>query len=104
MRGKGRGEQHACTADDDDRYQAYLNLGIIEMREGRTEEGLAMFERASVARPKETEAWLYQSRVLAQTGRAREAELRLDQARRAGVPPAELDVALNQLRSTGTLP
>ena len=90
------------TADGDDLYQAALNLGIVEMREGRTAAGLALFERASTIRPKEADAWLYQSRALSQTGRVREAELRLEQARRAGVTSEELEASIQQLRSMET--
>jgi len=91
-------------ATDDDRYQAYSNLGIIAMRDGNVEEGLSQFERATALRPSASDAWLYRARALMQMGRADEARLVLDQGRKVASEPAELNAAYQQLTATGSLP
>ncbi|MEP7027710.1 MAG: fused MFS/spermidine synthase [Candidatus Eisenbacteria bacterium] len=91
-------------ADDDDRYQAHSNLGILAMREGKGEEGLAQFGLASAVRPHEAEAWLYRARVLVQLGRVQDAQVVLDQGRKVAGDPAVLDAAYQQLNATGSLP
>ena len=89
---------------DDDRYEAYSNLGILAMRDGNTEDGLSQFERATTVRPDEADAWLYRARALAQMGRADEARLVLDQGRKVASEPATLNAAYQQLNATGSLP
>ena len=97
--------EHALkTATDDDKYQAYCNLGVLAMRDGKTADGLAMFERATTIRPKEADAWMYRAKVLVQMGRVHEATLLLDEGRRKATMPATLDAAYQQLNATGTLP
>ena len=88
---------------DDDRYQAALNVGILEMREGRAAEGLARFEHAAALRPAELNGWLYQARALVGLGRTNEAILLLGRAQATVADSTGLRTALQQLTTTGTL-
>jgi spermidine synthase len=97
-------ERGLRAADDDNvKYEAYLNLGIVAMREDRAQDGIDMFQRASAVHPTESDPWLYRARALAQLGRIHEATLVLDEGRRKAVPPASLDAAYNQITTMGTL-
>ncbi len=94
----------AAVGTVDDRYDAAVNLGVVNMRENRTEDGLTEFARATSLRPDELGGWLYQARVLAQLGRVGEATLVLGRARGVVRDSTGLNTALNQLTTTGTLP
>jgi spermidine synthase len=96
-------ERAERVGSDDDRYQASLNLGILEMREGRSEAGLSRFARAAALRPTELNGWLYQARALAGLGRTNEAVLLLGRAQRSVADSTGLRTALQQLTTTGTL-
>jgi spermidine synthase len=91
------------VGNDDERYQAALNLGILEMREGRPEEGLSRFGQAASLRPAELNGWLYQARALAGLGRANEAILLLGRAQATVADSTALRAAVTQLSTTGTL-
>jgi spermidine synthase len=89
----------APTATEDDRYDASINLGVLAMRQGNFDDGIGWFARANEIHPKEASAWVYRARALAQTGRANEARLLLDQARGQVSDAAALDAARQQLDS-----
>lgn len=91
------------AGSDDERYQAALNLGILEMREGRPQEGLDRFARAVSLRPAELNGWLYQARALVGLGRANEATLLLGRAQATVADSAALRAAVMQLTTTGNL-
>jgi spermidine synthase len=94
----------AAVGSTEDRFQVALNLGVVHMREGRTEDGVAQFARAAELRPDELRGWLYQARVLAQLGRVSEATVLLGRARGVVTDSTGLNTALQQLATTGTLP
>lgn len=96
-------ERALALGGDDDRYQALLNLGILAMRDGRSDEGLEHFASASRVRPAELNAWLYQARTLVQLGRSNEAVLLLGRAQSVVADSAALRSSLQQLVTTGTL-
>jgi spermidine synthase len=96
-------ERALAIGGGDDRYQASLNLGILAMREGRSDDGLAHFARASEIRPGELSGWLYQARTLVQLGRNNEAALLLGRAQSVVADTVALRHSLQQLTTTGTL-
>ncbi len=96
-------ESGAALGDDDDRYEAYLNLGVLCMREGKTTEGLADFARCNALKPAEAEAWILRARALAMTGQPAAARVVLEQARAAAADSTAIVTAQNQLQATGTL-
>ena len=73
------------------------------MREGKSDEGLALFARASDVRPAEADAWLYHARALVQMGRVQEASLLLERGRKLATDPTTLETAYHQLVATGSL-
>lgn len=89
--------------NDDDRYNAYINLGVLSMREGKAPEGIADFTRCNEIHPAETEAWLFRARALALTGQAPAASAVLAQARRVATDSTAVTTAQNQLQATGTI-
>jgi len=89
--------------DDDDRYNAYINLGVLSMREGKAPEGIADFARCNEIHPAETEAWLLRARALALTGQAPAASAVLAQARRVATDSTAVTKAQSQLQATGTI-
>jgi Tfp pilus assembly protein PilF len=96
--------EHALRfAAGDDRFQAVVNLGIIEMREGRVEQGMGRFSEASRLRPAELAPWLYQARALVQQGHGDEAAQLLERARAVVADSAGLGIAMQQLSTTGAL-
>jgi len=97
-------ERALALGDADARYDAEVNLGVLAMREGRTEEGLDHFARASGIHPEESSSWLYRSRALAQLGRIEEARLLLSSALPRVRNAAPLEAGLAELNRTGTSP
>jgi spermidine synthase len=91
-------------ANDDDIYDAQVNLGVLFMRQGKTDEGLAHFAEANRVRPKEASAWLYRASALGQLGKVNEARLLLEQARGQVTDATALESALRQLDTRGTHP
>jgi Tfp pilus assembly protein PilF len=91
----------ALATNDDDRYDANVNLGVLSMRQGNADEGLAHFADANEIHPQEAGAWLYRSRVLAQQGKVNEARLLLEQARGQVEDKTALESAIQQLNTTG---
>ena len=96
-------ERALARGNDDERFDAEVNLGVLAMRQTRTEDGLAHFARANEIHPQEPSAWLYRARVLAQLGRLEEARLLLSQAVPKVRDASTLETALGQLNTTGTL-
>jgi spermidine synthase len=96
-------ERSQRVGTDDDRYQAALNLGILEMRDGHAESGIRYFARAAELRPAELDGWLYQARALVGLGRANEAILLLGRAQGTVTDSTALRSALQKLTTTGTL-
>lgn len=90
-------------AAGDDRFQAVINLGIIEMREGRVEQGIGRFAEASRLRPAELAPWLYQARALVQQGHGLEATRLLERARGVVADSTGLSIAMQELSTTGAL-
>ena len=92
----------AAADNDDDRYDVNVNLGVLSMRQGNPDQGLARFAEANRIHPQEAGAWLYRSRVLVQQGKVNEARLLLEQARGQVADAAPLEAALQQLNTTGS--
>jgi tetratricopeptide (TPR) repeat protein len=92
------------VADDDDRYNAYIQLGVLSMREEKTAEGIDDFARCNAIHPAETEAWILRARALAMTGQAPAASAVLAQARRVAADSTAVTTAQNNLQATGTIP
>jgi spermidine synthase len=93
-------EASLVGAGPDDQYQAECNLGILAMRQGRAEEGLAHFTRASRARPEQSDAYVYRARALSQLGRADEARAILDEADRVATDKSAIRQARDALAAT----
>ncbi len=89
------------NAGNDDRYQAYCNLGILAMRARETEPGLAYFAQAIEARPEESGGYLYRARALAQLGRKNEALLLLTQGEGQVLDKAAIRQAYNEINASG---
>jgi spermidine synthase len=97
-------ERALALGDADAGYDAEVNLGVLAMRQGRTEEGLDHFTRASAIHPEESSSWLYRSKALAQLGRIEEARLLLSSALPRVRNAAPLEAGLAELNRTGTSP
>ena len=89
----------SAAGNDDDRYDASVNLGVLSMRQGHADEGLAHFADANRIHPQEAGAWLYRARVLAQQGKVNEARLMLEQARGQVADKTALETAIQQLNN-----
>jgi spermidine synthase/thioredoxin-like negative regulator of GroEL len=91
-------------AGPDDQYQAYTNLGILAMRRGKADEGLAQFARASHARPQMSEAYVYRARALSQLGRFEEALATLDEGDKNASDKSAIRAARDALAATRPTP
>jgi Tfp pilus assembly protein PilF len=89
-------------AGNDDRYQAYCNLGILSMRSAQTDQGLEYFAQAIELRPDEAGGYLYRARALAQLGRKNEALLLLNQGESRVADKNAIRQAYNEINQSGT--